>query len=103
MLYFIRHPLLITTFLSINSIYNIIRTAPVRYAESSMRNGFGLRLLHKFLSVPFLRLQRTSLLEQLQRNQKDMEEIDKDLDEFQVSYVFSLQTLHYYFGISYYY
>ncbi|KAI5632547.1 rab-like protein 6 [Phthorimaea operculella] len=61
------------------------RTAPIRYAESSMRNGFGLRLLHKFFSVPFLRLQRTSLLEQLQRNQKDMEEIEKELDDFQNS------------------
>ncbi|XP_026484318.1 rab-like protein 6 [Vanessa tameamea] len=61
------------------------RTAPIRYAESSMRNGFGLRLLHKFLSVPFLRLQKTSLLEQLQRNQKDMEEIERELDDFQNS------------------
>ncbi|XP_028038750.1 rab-like protein 6 isoform X2 [Bombyx mandarina] len=62
-----------------------IRTAPVRYAESSMRNGFGLRLLHKFLSIPFLRLQKTSLLEQLQRNQRDMEEIEQELDEYQNS------------------
>lgn len=57
-----------------------------------MRNGFGLRLLHKFLSVPFLRLQKTSLLEQLQRNQKDMEEIEKELDDFQV---FLLQFTYY--------
>ncbi|XP_073942813.1 rab-like protein 6 [Choristoneura fumiferana] len=63
----------------------LTRTAAVRYAESSMRNGFGLRLLHKFLSVPFLRLQRTSLLEQLQRNQKDMEEAEKEMDDFQNS------------------
>ncbi|XP_068628586.1 rab-like protein 6 [Battus philenor] len=63
----------------------LTRTAPVRYAESSMRNGFGLRLLHKFLSVPFLRLQKTSLLEQLQRNQRDMEDIEKELDDFQNS------------------
>ncbi|XP_061382989.1 rab-like protein 6 [Danaus plexippus] len=63
----------------------LIRAAPIRYAESSMRNGFGLRLLHKFLSVPFLKLQKTSLLEQLQRNQKDMEEIEKELDDFQNS------------------
>ncbi|XP_014370619.2 rab-like protein 6 [Papilio machaon] len=63
----------------------LTRTAPVRYAESSMRNGFGLRLLHKFLSVPFLRLQKTSLLEQLQRNQRDMEDVEKELDEFQNS------------------
>ncbi|GBP73645.1 Rab-like protein 6 [Eumeta japonica] len=61
------------------------RTAPIRYAESSMRNGFGLRLLHKFLSIPFLRLQRTSLLEQLQRNQKDIEEVECELDDFQNS------------------
>lgn len=63
----------------------LVRTAPVRYAESSMRNGFGLRLLHKFLSVPFLRLQKISLLEQLQRNQRDVEEIEQELDEFQNS------------------
>ncbi|CAK1548282.1 unnamed protein product [Leptosia nina] len=61
------------------------RTAPIRYAEASMRNGFGLRFLHKFLSVPFLRLQKTSLLEQLQRNQKDIEEVEKELDDFQKS------------------
>lgn len=51
-----------------------------------MRNGFGLRFLHKFLSVPFLRLQKTSLLEQLQRNQKDIKEMEKELDDFQVSF-----------------
>ncbi|XP_045502280.1 rab-like protein 6 [Colias croceus] len=66
------------------AMYNakMTRTAPIRYAESSMRNGFGLRFLHKFLSVPFLRLQKTSLLEQLQRNQKDTEETEKELDDF---------------------
>ncbi len=31
--------------------------APVRYAECSMKQGFGLTHLHKFLSVPFLQLQ----------------------------------------------
>ena len=31
--------------------------ADVRYAEASMKNGFGLMHLHKFLSVPFLQLQ----------------------------------------------
>ncbi|KAI8429787.1 hypothetical protein MSG28_000325 [Choristoneura fumiferana] len=39
----------------------------------------------QFLSVPFLRLQRTSLLEQLQRNQKDMEEAEKEMDDFQLA------------------
>ena len=32
-------------------------TAEVMYAESSMKNGFGLMHLHKFLSIPFLQLQ----------------------------------------------
>ena len=31
--------------------------ADVRYAEGSMKNGFGLMHLHKFLSIPFLQLQ----------------------------------------------
>ena len=31
--------------------------ADVRYAEGSMKNGFGLVHLHKFLSIPFLQLQ----------------------------------------------
>ena len=31
--------------------------ADVRYAECSMKNGFGLMHLHKFLSIPFLQLQ----------------------------------------------
>ena len=31
--------------------------AEVMYAESSMKNGFGLMHLHKFLSIPFLQLQ----------------------------------------------
>ena len=29
----------------------------VRYAESSMRNGFGLKYLHMFFNLPFLQLQ----------------------------------------------
>ncbi len=29
----------------------------IRYAECSMKNGFGLRYLHKFLSIPFLQMQ----------------------------------------------
>ena len=31
--------------------------AEVRYAEASMKDGFGLMHLHKFLSIPFLQLQ----------------------------------------------
>ncbi|KAI8429786.1 hypothetical protein MSG28_000325 [Choristoneura fumiferana] len=39
----------------------------------------------EWVRVPFLRLQRTSLLEQLQRNQKDMEEAEKEMDDFQLA------------------
>ena len=31
--------------------------AQVRYAESSMRNAFGLKYIHKFFNLPFLQLQ----------------------------------------------
>ncbi|KRY47455.1 Rab-like protein 6 [Trichinella britovi] len=33
------------------------RSAVVRYGEASMRNGFGLKLLHLFFNVPFLLLE----------------------------------------------
>ena len=32
-------------------------SADVRYAECSMKDGFGLKYLHKFFSIPFLHLQ----------------------------------------------
>lgn len=44
------------------------RVGQIRYAESSMRNGFGLRYLYKFLNLPYLHLQRQTLLKQLERN-----------------------------------
>ena len=55
-------------------------TADIRYAESSMRNGFGLKLLHKFLNVPYLMLQRESLLTQLALNQREAEGTQLELD-----------------------
>ena len=51
-----------------------------RYAESSMRNGFGLRFLHKFLSLPYLTLQRQSLVQQLERNEHEMKATSMELD-----------------------
>ncbi|XP_007945140.1 rab-like protein 6 [Orycteropus afer afer] len=53
----------------------------VHYAESSMRNSFGLKSLHKFLNIPFLQLQRETLLRQLETNQLD---IDATLEELLV-------------------
>lgn len=29
----------------------------IHYAESSMKNGFGLKYLHRFFNIPFLQLQ----------------------------------------------
>ncbi|KAL5012563.1 hypothetical protein ScPMuIL_011114 [Solemya velum] len=54
--------------------------APVRYAESSMRNGFGLKYLHKFFNLPFLQLQRETLLKQLEINTQDIASTTEELD-----------------------
>lgn len=50
-----------------------------------MRNGFGLRLLHKFLSLPFLQLQRETLAASLARNKRDTEVCSLELAEFLVN------------------
>ncbi|KAM5330003.1 rab-like protein 6 [Glossophaga mutica] len=52
-----------------------------RYAESSMKNSFGLKYLHKFFNIPFLQLQRETLVRQLETNQLDM---DATLEELSV-------------------
>uniref|UniRef100_A0A8B9WXG9 Rab-like protein 6 n=1 Tax=Bos mutus grunniens TaxID=30521 RepID=A0A8B9WXG9_BOSMU len=52
-----------------------------RYAESSMKNSFGLKYLHRFFNIPFLQLQRETLLRQLETNQLD---IDATLEELSV-------------------
>ncbi|KAA0717000.1 Rab-like protein 6 GTP-binding protein [Triplophysa tibetana] len=53
----------------------------IHYAESSMKNGFGLKYLHRFFNIPFLQLQRETLLRQLETNQLD---IDATLEELSV-------------------
>lgn len=58
------------------------RTAQVRHSESSMRNGFGLKLLHKFFNLPFLQLQRETLLRQLERNEVETNATIQELDMF---------------------
>ncbi|KAK3700092.1 hypothetical protein QZH41_015043, partial [Actinostola sp. cb2023] len=57
------------------------RSPPIHYAESSMKNGFGLKYIHTFLNFPFLLLQRETLLQQLQVNAMDME---STLEELQI-------------------
>ncbi|XP_063973713.1 rab-like protein 6 [Diachasmimorpha longicaudata] len=61
------------------------RMTQVRYAESSMRNGFGLKLLHKFFNLPFLQLQRETLLKQLETNAEETQLTCQELDLFQES------------------
>lgn len=53
----------------------------IHYAECSMKNGFGLKYLHRFFNIPFLQLQRETLLRQLETNQLD---IDATLEELNV-------------------
>lgn len=68
----------------------------IRYTETSMRTGFGLKYIHKFFNIPFLQLQRETLMQHLETNAKEMdaiceelqeieENIDNDYDEFSMS------------------
>jgi hypothetical protein len=54
----------------------------IRYCESSMRNGFGLQYIYQFLNIPFLQLQRESLLQQLQINARDMDTSLEEIDTY---------------------
>lgn len=47
-----------------------------------MRNGFGLKLLHKFFNLPFLQLQRETLLKQLARNEAETDATIQELDAY---------------------
>ena len=57
----------------------------IRYSESSMRNGFGLKFLHKFFNLPFLHLQRETLIRQLETNLIEMQTTCEELDVLQDS------------------
>ncbi|ENN73795.1 rab-like protein 6 [Dendroctonus ponderosae] len=58
------------------------RSAQVRHTEASMRNGFGLKLLHKFFNLPFLQLQKESLLRQIERNERETLATSQELDSY---------------------
>ena len=45
-----------------------------------MRNGFGLKFLHKFFNLPFLQLQKETLLKQLERNETETQVTIQELD-----------------------
>ncbi|XP_066156520.1 rab-like protein 6 [Euwallacea fornicatus] len=73
------------------------RTAPVRHTEASMRNGFGLKLLHKFFNLPFLQLQKESLLRQIERNEVEttatIDELDTYAESDEANYAKFLENL----------
>ena len=50
-----------------------------------MRNGFGLKLLHKFFNLPFLQLQKETLLKQLETNEEETRLTIQELNLFQDS------------------
>lgn len=73
------------------------RSAQVRHSESSMRNGFGLKILHKFFNLPFLQLQKETLLRQLERNDMEtnvtIQELDMYCNSDEANYGKFLETL----------
>ncbi|OXA37264.1 rab-like protein 6 [Folsomia candida] len=54
----------------------------VRYAESSMRYGFGLKFVHKFFNLPYLALQREALLKQVEVNEQEQVVTGHELDYY---------------------
>lgn len=62
-----------------------------------MRNGFGLKLLHKFFNLPFLQLQKETLLKQLERNEQEtcltVQELDMYFHSDEANYNKFLDTL----------
>ncbi|XP_058461938.1 rab-like protein 6 isoform X2 [Malaya genurostris] len=58
------------------------RSAEIVYGDSSMRNGFGLRLLHKFFGIPFLYLQRSTLEASIKKNEQDTDICRLEISEF---------------------
>lgn len=73
------------------------RTGQIRHSEASMRNGFGLRYLYKFFNLPYLHLQRETLLKQLERNLDEIEgscqELDGILESDEHNYDIFLETI----------
>lgn len=69
----------------IDSIKRDPGDALIMYTEASMKNGFGLNLIRKFFSIPYLKLQEISLLKQLELNRCDFMSTLEELDLMQSS------------------
>lgn len=54
-------------------------SAEVYFTEASMKHGFGLQFIYKFLNMPFLILQRETLLRQLEANTLEIEDTRESL------------------------
>lgn len=75
----------------------VTRTGQIRHSEASMRNGFGLRYLYKFFNLPYLHLQRETLLKQLERNLDEIggtcQELDGMAESDENNYDIFLETI----------
>lgn len=69
----------------IESVQRPKDSAQIRYTESSMSNGFGLKYIHKFFCLPFLQLQHLTLIGLLERNKVETEITVHELDLYQQS------------------
>ncbi|CAK9302440.1 unnamed protein product [Gordionus sp. m RMFG-2023] len=58
----------------------------IKVIESSMKNNFGLKYIHKFFNLPFLELQRDTLLRQLATNSENIQIILEELKFHAQSY-----------------
>jgi len=61
------------------------RGTSIRYAEVSMSNGFGLRLIYKWIGISFLQLQRENIMNHLETNGSETKIMTMELDVYQQS------------------
>jgi len=57
----------------------------IMYTETSMKDGFGMKLIDKFLNIPFLKLQEDSLMKQLELNRQERLSTNEELQVLQDS------------------